>query len=220
MERDLLDRITWYIPLLLSLTVHEWAHAWTAWKLGDDTARMLGRVSLNPIVHIDPVGTLLLPLIGIPFGWARPVPINPVRFRHSVSMPLGVVLTAAAGPISNILIGMVCVLLVVSLPIIWPTAAAETLPAVIELLSFTTMINVLLALFNMIPIPPLDGSRIVESLVPQGWRSLWNQFCSLGPFLLVGILLLPFAGINLLERPMQWVVHLLNSVSAMHSAGH
>ena len=68
MEWDLLDRLMFYIPLLLSLTVHEWAHAWTAWKLGDDTARMLGRVSLNPVDHIDPVGTLLLPLLGIPFG--------------------------------------------------------------------------------------------------------------------------------------------------------
>src|SRR4051812_47199579 len=99
----LLDRAVAFIPVLLSLTVHEWAHAWTAWRLGDDTAKMLGRVSLNPVDHIDPVGTLLLPLLGVPFGWAKPVPINPVRFHGNVSMAMGVLLTAAAGPISNLL---------------------------------------------------------------------------------------------------------------------
>jgi Zn-dependent protease len=98
----LLDRAIGFIPVLLSLTVHEWAHAWTALRLGDDTAKMLGRVSLNPLDHIDPVGTLLLPLAGVPFGWAKPVPINPLRFRANISMPLGVLLSAAAGPISNL----------------------------------------------------------------------------------------------------------------------
>src|SRR5215470_8697034 len=109
----LIQRIASFIPILLSLTVHEWAHAWTAWKLGDDTAKLLGRVSLNPIDHIDPVGTLLLPLLGIPFGWAKPVPINPLRFRSTVSMPMGVLLSVAAGPISNLLLAAgACVVLV------------------------------------------------------------------------------------------------------------
>src|SRR5688572_17147238 len=93
----LLDRIAAFVPVLLSLTVHEYAHAWAAWRLGDDTAKLLGRLSLNPIDHMDPVGTLLLPLMGVPFGWAKPVPVNPLRFRTSISMPLGVLLTAAAG---------------------------------------------------------------------------------------------------------------------------
>ena len=86
----LLDRAVNFIPVLLSLTVHEWAHAWTAEKLGDDTAKMMGRLSLNPLDHVDPVGTLLLPLLGVPFGWAKPVPINPTRFRRSIRMPVGV----------------------------------------------------------------------------------------------------------------------------------
>ena len=77
------------IPMLLSLTVHEWAHAWSAYRLGDDTASMQGRLTLNPIAHIDPIGTLILPLLGIPFGWAKPVPVNPTRFRRGVGMSTG-----------------------------------------------------------------------------------------------------------------------------------
>src|SRR5262249_34182464 len=107
------DRAVAFIPVLLTLTVHEWAHAWTAWKLGDDTAKLLGRVSLNPIDHIDPVGTLLLPLLGVPFGWAKPVPINPLRFRSGISMPVGVLLAVAAGPISNLVLAAIsCIVLV------------------------------------------------------------------------------------------------------------
>src|SRR5215831_21359818 len=90
------------IPLLLSLTVHEWAHAWSAYRLGDDTASMQGRLTLNPIAHIDPIGTLILPLLGVPFGWAKPVPVNPTRFRRGVNMSRGMMITAAAGPLSNV----------------------------------------------------------------------------------------------------------------------
>ena len=94
------------IPLLLSLTVHEWAHAWSAYRLGDDTASMQGRLTLNPIAHIDPVGTLVLPLLGIPFGWAKPVPVNPTRFRRGVNMSTGMIITAAAGPLSNVVLAL------------------------------------------------------------------------------------------------------------------
>jgi Zn-dependent protease len=97
-EAALLARATLFIPLLLSLAVHEWAHAWTARQLGDDTAERAGRLTLNPLAHVDPIGTLLLPLLGIPFGWAKPVPIEPLRFRRDVRLRAGVALTAAAGP--------------------------------------------------------------------------------------------------------------------------
>ena len=100
----MLERLIWFIPVLLSLTVHEWAHAWTAWKLGDDTAKHLGRLTLNPIAHMDPVGTFLLPLMGVPFGWAKPVPVNPLRFDQSVSIRGEMMLVAIAGPISNVCI--------------------------------------------------------------------------------------------------------------------
>ena len=96
------------VPLVLSLTVHEWAHACSAYRLGDDTAARQGRLTLNPIAHIDPIGTFLAPLLGVPFGWAKPVPVNPLRFRRDVSMRCRDVLTAAAGPVSNLILAVVC----------------------------------------------------------------------------------------------------------------
>ena len=101
------DRLAYVIVLLLSLSVHEWAHAISAFRLGDDTAYRQGRLTLNPLAHIDPVGTLLLPLLGVPFGWARPVPVNPARFRRDVHMRTGMMLTAAAGPASNLVLALV-----------------------------------------------------------------------------------------------------------------
>ncbi|HMF44095.1 MAG TPA: site-2 protease family protein, partial [Polyangia bacterium] len=92
--------------MLLSLTVHEWAHAWSAYRLGDDTASKLGRLTLNPIAHIDPFGSLILPLLHIPFGWAKPVPVNPTRFRKGVNISTGMIITAAAGPLANVVLAV------------------------------------------------------------------------------------------------------------------
>jgi Zn-dependent protease len=211
----LLERAVAFIPVLLSLTVHEWAHAWTAWKLGDDTAKMMGRVSLNPIDHIDPVGTLLLPLLGVPFGWAKPVPINPVRFRTSVSMPMGVLLTAAAGPISNLLLAALgCAALAGMTAFAHAELASGLEPgtwmAIAQVVQMFVIINVVLALFNLLPIPPLDGSRIVEAIVPSSFRPIWSQICSLGPVLLAAVILLPnLLGVNILAWPLNWTARLL-----------
>ena len=101
-EDWLATRLVWLVALWLSLAVHEWAHAWSAWRLGDDTAARLGRMTLDPLAHVDPVGTLLLPLLGVPFGWAKPVPINPARFHRGVTLRAGIALTAAAGPAANL----------------------------------------------------------------------------------------------------------------------
>lgn len=198
-----------FIPVLLSLTVHEWAHAWTALKLGDDTAKLLGRVSLNPVDHIDPVGTLL-PLLGVPFGWAKPVPINPLRFR--TNMATGVLLTAAAGPISNLILAIAGVALFAAAPVLG--LQSGLLASIKEFLQDFILINLLLACFNLIPIPPLDGSRIVDALLPASMRAGWNRFCSLGPLLLVAVILLPgLLGFSLLAWPMHWVRELLQAVS-------
>jgi Zn-dependent protease len=215
----LLDRAIGFIPILLSLTVHEWAHAWTALRLGDDTAKMLGRVTLNPLDHIDPVGTLLLPLLGAPFGWAKPVPINPLRFRSEINMPLGVLLTAAAGPISNLLLAVVGCAALAGMATFADTAALSgrdlrIAGAISQLLQSLVLINVLLACFNLLPIPPLDGSRIVDAMMPDSLRDYWNQFSALGPVLLAIIVLMPmFLGFSLLAWPLHEVNALLNWVS-------
>lgn len=189
-----IERLLWVIPLILSITVHEWAHAATAAWLGDDTARLLGRNTLNPVAHVDPIGTLLLPLLGVPFGWAKPVPINPVRFHRGTSMKLGVLLVAVAGPISNVVLAMMCWLLK-STPFSRPGTGLD------DGLTTMIMLNIGLAVFNMLPIPPLDGSRIVDALMPTRLRPLWQQFSNYGFMLLIALFLLPMlmTGANLVQ---------------------
>ena len=101
---DFTWRLMWLPISILSLSFHEFAHAWSAWKLGDDTASREGRLTLNPVSHIDLLGTIILPLLGVPFGWAKPVPVNPARFRRDVNMSTGMAITATAGPLSNVLL--------------------------------------------------------------------------------------------------------------------
>jgi Zn-dependent protease len=203
------------IPLWLSLSFHECAHAWTAWKLGDDTAARLGRLTLNPLAHIDPVGTLLLPLLGIPFGWAKPVPVQPQRFREGVRMRTGMMLVAIAGPISNLLLAAVCILGFATLARFCPTAIAPGgvrqgwtgIGHVLEMLIF---MNVLLATFNALPIPPLDGSRVADALMPRPLRPVWKVVCRLGPMALIAVILLPrLVRFDLFYWPMQGTLFLL-----------
>ena len=205
----LLTRMLFLIPLLLSLSVHEWAHAWSAWKLGDDTAARQGRLSLNPIVHIDPIGTILLPLLGVPFGWAKPVPINPGRFLRTVSLRTGVLLTAAAGPISNLCLAFGCLLVQAVLI----SFEIDTAPALASLLHIGIFLNVVLAVFNALPIPPLDGSRVADALMPDALRPAWDGLCSVGPVLLIGVLMLPaIFGVSLIDWPLAMTETLLEEM--------
>ncbi len=184
----LLQRVMLLVPLVLSLTIHEFGHAWTAYKLGDDTAARLGRLSLNPLVHADLFGTILLPLLGIPFGWAKPVPVNPTRFRRGVRMSTGMMITAAAGPLMNVLLAVLATvaygLLIRFVP---DFVFGEN--GVRPLLMVTIQINVALAIFNLIPIPPLDGSRIVDGLMPYRLRPAWESFTRFAPFLLIVVII-------------------------------
>jgi Zn-dependent protease len=217
---DIFDRAVAFIPVLLSLTVHEWAHAWTAWKLGDDTAKLLGRVSLNPIDHIDPIGTLLLPLLGVPFGWAKPVPINPVRFRSNISMPMGVLLAVAAGPISNLLLAALACITLAGLtnfagPHIAGPHAERGYTAVYQFAASMVTINILLACFNLLPIPPLDGSRILDAAMPSALRPYWTRLATLGPLMLAAVVLVPtLLGFNLLAWPIHWASELIQWATA------
>ena len=170
-----------FIVLLFSLTVHEMAHAWTADRLGDPTARLLGRVSLNPIVHADPIGTVLFPLVamvsGAPLiGWAKPVPVNVRQLRHPRR---DFMLVAAAGPASNLVLAFgsraaardCCRSRRVTLG--EPNVSAP----LAAILSQAMQLNVLLAVFNMIPIPPLDGGNVLGGLLPPSARARRSTGC-------------------------------------------
>lgn len=186
----LLRAVALLIPMILSLSVHEFAHAWSASRLGDDTAERMGRLTLNPVPHIDPFGTILLPLVammspGVPFfGWAKPVPVDPSRFRRGVNMAAGMALTALAGPLSNLLLAIVCVVLY-GLGARYHLLEAQ--PAVVFLLDRMISLNIVLAIFNLIPIPPLDGSRVIDWLVPYRHRAAWETITRFAPFLLIAV---------------------------------
>lgn len=175
--------------VIVALTIHEAAHAWTADRLGDPTARLLGRVSLNPIVHIDPIGTILLPLLaifsGLPIlGWAKPVPVNISRLRHHRR---DFMIVAAAGPASNLLQAFVIAGVFRTL---YDPSASDLLPAILKD-AVTT--NLILAFFNLIPIPPLDGGNVLAGLVPEGAARVIDQvrqfgFIALYALMLSGIL--------------------------------
>jgi Zn-dependent protease len=184
----LMLRVMMLIPLLLSLSVHEWAHAWSAYRLGDDTASREGRLTLDPLAHIDPLGTFLLPMLGIPFGWAKPVPVNPVRFRRNVSMRTGMMITAAAGPISNIVLAVLATV-ITALLLRFKPDVLEAYPAVSFLLGVAIQMNIALAIFNLLPIPPLDGSRVVDGLMPYRYQGVWEKLTRFAPLALLGVVM-------------------------------
>lgn len=179
------------IPLLLiviaSLSFHEAAHAWTADRLGDPTARMLGRITLNPIAHIDWIGTVLFPIValttGAPLlGWAKPVPVN----FHNLKAPRrDFALIAAAGPVSNLILAAVGAL-------IWSVLYDPSITALhvfLGILYRTVVTNVFLAVFNMIPVPPLDGGNVLAGFVPESVANLIDQMRPYGFIVLYALLL-------------------------------
>jgi len=191
---SLYDISVWVLPLIIAITFHEAAHAFVAYRLGDNTAYDLGRVSFNPFRHIDPFGTVLLPgillLSHAPFlfGYARPVPVN---FRNLGNPRLGMVWVALAGPGVNIALALLAALAFHALPL----APAETAKWLADNLKNALVINVLLAVFNMLPIPPLDGGRVAVGLLPNVLAYPLSRLEPYGMLILIGILIvLPIAG--------------------------
>lgn len=174
------------ITVPLSLTVHEFAHAWTADRLGDDTPRRMGRLTLNPIAHLDPIGLLMI-LFG-PIGWARPVPLQPWRMRRPRT---GLCVTALAGPVSNSLLAAVCLLLLRIYP---ADAAYQPILSpegfIFNLLATGALVNLSLFAFNLLPVPPLDGWRIVSAFLPQRVTASTNADLY-GSLILLFIVLIP-----------------------------
>ncbi|HSR47778.1 MAG TPA: site-2 protease family protein [Anaerolineales bacterium] len=181
--------LTRVITLVIAFTVHEFAHAWTADQLGDDTPRLAGRLSLNPLVHLDLIGSLMLVFAG--FGWAKPVPINPYVLQRRTSA--GIMIVAAAGPISNMGLAILA-----SLPI--QMGLVDVSPGFVQaLLIDFIFLNLILFFFNLIPIFPLDGEKVLNHFLPAGGQALLAQIRPYGPVLLVAIIVLSSrAGLNLL----------------------
>jgi Zn-dependent protease len=181
-----------FIVLLFSLTVHETAHAWTADQLGDPTARLLGRVSLNPVVHADLIGTIIFPLVSMVsgatlIGWAKPVPVN-IRYLHHPRRDY--ILVAAAGPASNLVLAFSAAIVLALLPVSPQTLdEANVSVPVAAFLSQLVRLNVLLAVFNMLPIPPLDGGNVLAGLLPPSLAAPFNRLRPYGFLLLYALIL-------------------------------
>ena len=209
------------IAFLFAISVHESAHAWMANLRGDPTARMLGRISLNPIRHIDPVGTILLPAIALftglkVIGWAKPTPVDPRNFQNPV---LDDILTAVAGPVSNfvvatsaaIVLGAIALIAPGGRPIVREIVAglvlSNSLLVPLSLLLYELMrINIFLGVFNLIPVPPLDGSHVLRHFLSESVRRVYDM---VGIF---GLIVLVYVGGDLLFRLILPVLHLYNSI--------
>jgi Zn-dependent protease len=186
-----------FLALIISITIHEFCHAFTADRLGDPTPRSFGRLTLNPIAHADPIGTILLPLLsaltGIPtIGWAKPVPIDPYNLKNPKRDEI---LISLSGPAGNILLAIICSLI------------SKIFGVQNILIYLLILINISLAVFNLLPIPPLDGSKIFLNLLPQDKSLQWQEtFDRYGFILLIILIFLPIRGTPIFQTIMSPIV--------------
>lgn len=185
--------------IFMVLPIHEYAHAFAARKLGDRTAENMGRLSLNPITHIDPIGAICLLLTG--FGWAKPVPINPNRFKKIKS---GTIITALAGPLSNIIVGYIGLVIYKVVVYIVSADITQTIYYVELIISYFVIINLSLAIFNLLPIPPLDGSRVLTTFLPLKYQWKIQEYQM---YISLAFLVIIFSGI--LDYPLNFLRNIL-----------
>jgi Zn-dependent protease len=210
---DLPTLIARIFVLVTAFSVHEFAHAWTAVSFGDDTPRVNGRLTLNPVSHLDPIGSLMLLVVG--FGWAKPVPVNPYTLQRRSSAAL--MLVSLAGPLSNFLMALVAAIpfrlgLVSVVAAI--TSPGKIFPSLDKFLYEFIFINLILMLFNLIPLAPLDGEKVFEYFLPPSWSNIFNQIRPYGPLILLALVFLgPTIGFDLLGwilgPPMRALLQLL-----------
>jgi Zn-dependent protease len=188
--------LTRLITLVIAFTVHEFSHAWVATRLGDDTPRLSGRLTLNPLAHLDPLGSLLLLVAG--FGWAKPVPVNPYAVRSRT--PAGMMLVSAAGPFSNLLLAILAALPIRAGLVTGFGSSSALLPSPGSFLLEFIYINLILLFFNMIPLSPLDGEKVVSYFLPPGLQSGFERVRPYGPMILLGLFVLGnFLSFNVLN---------------------
>ena len=194
------------IPVLLfAITIHEYAHGRAALWLGDPTAKSMGRLTLNPLPHIDPFGAICLFLFN--FGWAKPVPVNPRYFRN---IRKDIILMSLAGPLANILLAFLAGILIRNFFFHWDIYRLA--------LIYLLFMNIGLGLFNLLPIPPLDGSHVMENLLPLRAAQKYREFGRYGPMIILGIVMLDnFAHTGILSRvligPMKYLAHLFSGIN-------
>ena len=206
---DLVQIVFFILALIISISVHEFAHAWSAYELGDPTARNLGRLTLNPVKHFDPLGAFMIVFMSISrfgIGWGKPVPVNPYNLRTSPRVGMG--LTSAAGPFSNLVLAALFAI---------PLRLGLSVPPVLyDFLEVVVIVNVGLALFNLIPLPPLDGFHVVQGILGTfrtSWAYEWgdrlDRLAPFGPVILLGLLSLGWvSGFS----PISWILWPARSV--------
>src|ERR1044071_3923898 len=199
---QLIPRLVIYmVVLLLAISAHEAAHAWMSYKFGDDTARLLGRITLNPVAHTDPIGTLLIPIVGFVFGamgggrlpligWGKPTPVNPLRWRQK---DLANVMVSIAGILANLLIAIIAfvILKVLSGGLI-ESIPERLIAPVLLFLQFLLTMNISLAVFNLLPFPPLDGSKILDTFLPASMQPLMAVLEQYGFLILIVLMYMGF----------------------------
>jgi Zn-dependent protease len=198
------------ITLVVALTFHEFAHAWVAKRFGDDTAERAGRLTLNPLAHLDPIGSLMLIFVG--FGWAKPVPVNPNIIRRSGKAAL--MLVSIAGPLTNL-----CLAILAAIPLRFnlipvQTVSANILPTPYMFLIYFLFTNLGLMIFNLLPIPHLDGHEILSFLLPPDLAERWESFgYQYGIYLLIALLMIaPLLGFDFVRLVMQPIISFISKL--------